>query len=148
MQPYVVAVLINAVANPLGVGSSVRPPPLPPFTAALPVPLPAFFRSPSIETSPISLSFFNFISEQQSDYADPAESLFGITKARKNCRKCRKWRGGGGGGGGGGGSGRRDVRKRRWRASAFSFSPSQTASEEARPTAGQLGGKPSVIAKK
>ena len=90
MQPYVVAVLINAVANPLGVGSfilSLSPPPPPSLSLSLPLSLVFLF---AVHRDLLSLFFLNFISEQQTDYMEQAESLFGITKARKNCRKCEK----------------------------------------------------------
>lgn len=82
MQPYVVAVLINAAANPLGVDSFI-------FFF-----LYVFFVGPSAASSffhqlAFLPPFFNFISRTAVGLRRTG-SRRGIIKARKNCRQMRK----------------------------------------------------------
>lgn len=92
MQPYVVAVLINAAANPLGVDSFIFV-----LFYFFPFfsPLHFFFPSFCSPSGPplfsfLFLSFFNFISEQQSDYADSQNLSLGLPKLGKTAGNARK----------------------------------------------------------
>lgn len=75
MQPYVVAVLINAVANPLGVGSFV---------------LSSLFFFLFIRPPGFFLFLISLATEQQPDYGGLVESPFGDYRSSEILRKMRK----------------------------------------------------------